>query len=253
MVVPPKSWQFVYLRSVDSTNAYAKDRTANSKPRRFTAVFTDHQTDGRGQYDRKWQANARENLLCSLIIPLEQVTLAPEKLFIWNMYITAVIRQALDSQVRDQVQIKWPNDLIINGKKVGGILIQNTYSGSTISSSIIGIGINVNQTAFDESLPYATSLKVIDNIHRNPVRILYEIAATIEEASIISDALKNPDFILNLYNKHLYKLGDQVTCIDPDGNPIIGELSGVDAQGKLLLAVDHADLALNHGQYRLQL
>jgi BirA family biotin operon repressor/biotin-[acetyl-CoA-carboxylase] ligase len=247
------SWKFVYLPTIGSTNSFVKDNLANTGPLHLTAVFTDHQTEGRGQYDRKWSSTAGQNLLCSLLIPMEHSEVPHQDLYQWNMYIAAVIRQVLDSLVEPNVYIKWPNDIIINDKKVGGILIENIYSGSKLSASIIGIGINVNQIKFDKSLPNATSLQVIDGKHRDPTEILYALTSTFDQESLMSKSQENPDLVLNLYNRYLYNLGNEVTCIDTENNAIKGVLKGVSVDGHLQLQVDQASLSLSHSQYKLML
>ncbi len=249
----PMSWKFVYLPTVGSTNSFVKDNLANTGPLHLTAVFTDHQTEGRGQYDRKWSSTAGQNLLCSLLIPMEHSQIPHEDLYQWNMYIAAVVRQVLDSIVESNVYIKWPNDLIIEGKKVGGILIENIYTGSKLSASIIGIGININQVEFEESLPNATSLQVIDGNHRDTNEILYALTSTFDQESLMSKSQENPDLVLNLYNKYLYKLGKRVMCTDAENNAISGILNGVTVDGNLQLLVDQALLSLSHSQYKLLL
>jgi len=248
---PLKSWQFVYLKEVTSTNTYVKDNCANTNPRQKVVVFTDHQTEGRGQYGSTWSSSVGKNLLMSIYQPLESKSLDPLFPFKWNMYIAVIVRQVIQQLVEKKVSIKWPNDIIINDKKVGGILIQNLYSGSQIQSSIIGIGINVNQETFDDSLPYATSLKRQGTKNYDRQDILYQIINLLDGHSLNEAQTKNPHLILNMYNKHLYKVKENVTCRDKDGAQIEGILSHIDKNGDLNLKHDGALLRLAHGNYKL--
>lgn len=249
----PKSWKFIYLPSVGSTNAYAKGIISNTNPLYFTAVFTDHQTDGKGQYDRKWVSETNKNLLCSLLIPMKSIDIPHNDVFRWNMYIAVAIRQVLQSYIEETIYIKWPNDLIIRDKKLGGILIENIYSGQSMTSSIIGVGININQNTFDESLPDATSLVQIDQTLRNPTDILYAITNMFNHEGIGSINHKNPDLIMNLYNKYLYKVGKTITIMDADEIPMQAVLKGVLKDGNMEVQVDQTHLKLSHGQYRMVL
>jgi len=167
------------------------------------------------------------------------------------MYIAVVLRQVIQHYVDHPVTIKWPNDIIINDKKVAGILIQNLYSGSQLSSSIIGIGVNVNQETFDESLPYATSLRQVIHRYLDREEILYRLVSTLDQQVITESMLKNSDTILNLYNNQLYKKGEIVTCMDKEANTMQGQLSHVDKNGDLNLHSNGALLKLPHGHYRL--
>ncbi len=248
-----KSWQFVYLNEVTSTNTYVKDNCANTNPRQKTVVFTDHQTEGRGQYGSTWSSEAKCNLLCSIYLPLGPESLDPSFPFQWNMYIAVVLRQVIQLSVDQPVKIKWPNDIIISDKKVAGILIQNGYNGSQLKSSTIGIGVNVNQKTFDKSLPSATSLMQLTNRAHDRLQLLYEIIATLDQESLSQSKLKNPNLIINLYNKHLYKITENVTCLDNHGNAMQGTLQYIDKNGELILQSNGAMLKLTHGQYSMAL
>ena len=246
-----KSWQFVYLKQVTSTNTYIKDNCANTNPRQKAVVFTDHQTEGRGQYGSTWSSAVGQNLLVSLYQPLDHSSQDPSFPFKWNMYIAVIVRQVIQQLVDQPVSIKWPNDILINHKKVAGILIQNLYSGSQLTASIIGIGINVNQKQFDESLPHATSLSLQGSKLLSQQDILYQIITTLDGESISDTHVKNPNLILNLYNKHLYKVQEDVICKDKAGNQLEGILSHIDKNGDLNLLHQGAQLKLTHGSYRL--
>ncbi len=154
----------VYHRfdELSSTNDYARDLLAKSKPPEGTVVQAASQSAGRGQFGSSWVSAPGENLTLSVILypkwlPVqaqfrlnEAVALAVRDTVVWGL--ESVLTPSL------QVSIKWPNDICIGPAKTAGILIQNTLKGAFLQTSIIGIGLNVNQTDFPESAPNASSL-----------------------------------------------------------------------------------------------
>ncbi len=243
------SWRFIYLPKTQSTHSVAKTYISNASPNSKIAVFTDHQTDGIGQYGREWSSEASHNLTTSLVFPFnnQQSFTNP---FLWNMYVANVVHQAITQYAGANLSIKWPNDIIINGRKVGGILVNNTFTGSYISGSVVGIGINVNQTVFDNSLPHASSLKLELGLDYNPLELLLVITSTFLSNGIVESINENSEMILNLYNKNLYKRGENITCQDSTKEVITGILQGVNAQGNLVLASNQAEVTLKHGNHR---
>src|SRR5690606_18341153 len=120
-------------------------------------IVAEQQHSGKGQRGRHWQDEAGASLLMSLII-------APQKpvnqQFIFSAAVAIAVAQVVSELLpNQQIAIKWPNDLIINDKKAGGILIENILRGSTWSYAVAGIGLNVNQTLLPQ-LPNATSLRL---------------------------------------------------------------------------------------------
>ncbi|MBN1142868.1 MAG: biotin--[acetyl-CoA-carboxylase] ligase [Bacteroidales bacterium] len=145
------------LDSVDSTNNYAAALLAKGTAKDGTVILSAYQTRGKGQGSNTWISGAGENLLFSII--LKPQSFPADMQFFLSMSISWGIAGFLETLVRP-VQIKWPNDILINNKKVAGILIENTVSGMNLNTSVIGIGLNVNQDAFPEGITNATSLKL---------------------------------------------------------------------------------------------
>ena len=148
-------WQVKFTAKTGSTNSDLKLYPAQllEKP---LVLITDEQLGGRGQLQKKWAANSGENILCS-------IALKPQKhkgLQLLGLLTAVSIVEAiskLDSTI--QTEIKWPNDVIINGKKVAGILVETQYAANRVEKVIIGFGINVNQLEFQGELKEsATSL-----------------------------------------------------------------------------------------------
>lgn len=146
-----------YLPSCQSTNDEAADLIVQDDPPEGTLVITDRQMAGRGQRGNVWLAEPGQNLTVSLL--LRPGFLAPTEQFWLNVAISVGIADALTPLTDGLLRVKWPNDLYIDNQKIGGILIENTIQGPSLAWSIIGMGINSNQTSFE--LSTATSLQNI--------------------------------------------------------------------------------------------
>jgi len=131
--------------SVDSTNEAIKQRMRWGRAVSGWVMRAEHQTSGRGQFGTTWESQAGSNLLFSLL--LIESNLPAERPFQLNMTICRTLVDALRDFV-PQVRIKWPNDLYVGDRKLGGILIENQWLGGRWQSAIAGIGINVMQTEF---------------------------------------------------------------------------------------------------------
>lgn len=154
----------IWLESVDSTNNEAKRRIASLADMSVIAAY--EQTAGRGQRENIWLSEPGKNLTASIVLKHDGTILsrvsADNQFIISEMISKAVVGLLADYGVI--ARIKWPNDIYVGDKKICGILIEHTLRGSSIINSIIGVGLNVNQTEFDESLPNPTSLAAERNL-----------------------------------------------------------------------------------------
>lgn len=144
-----------YLPSCQSTNDEAADLIARTDPPEGTLTITNNQTAGRGQRGNTWQAEPGQNLTFSTV--LRPTFLTPTEQFWLNIAVSVGIVDALLPLTDGLIRVKWPNDLYLDNQKLGGILIENTIQGTSLAWTIIGLGLNVNQTGF--ALPTATSLQ----------------------------------------------------------------------------------------------
>lgn len=152
---------FINLKSIDSTNLFALQLLKEKAVIEGTVIRAEQQYAGRGQRDNSWLSEANKNLTLSIILTPKWLPINQQ--FYLTMVAALGVRHCLAAicGTKKIVQIKWPNDILINGKKIAGILIENNVLGKQISSSVVGIGINVNQTKFDTALPFASSLRVV--------------------------------------------------------------------------------------------
>lgn len=137
--------------SLDSTNDYAKEHI-HTLPH-FTIIRARFQTAGRGQFQRHWQSNPNENILMTLVL---KSNLQPQHIpFIETTAIQSCL--TLLDQYHVHGNHKLPNDILVSGKKIAGMLIETKQTGLDVEYVLLGIGFNINQTSF-QSLPNATSL-----------------------------------------------------------------------------------------------
>ncbi|MBR3434014.1 MAG: biotin--[Bacteroidaceae bacterium] len=157
----------IALDITDSTNRYAKALPSNES-KELTLVTAEFQEAGRGAGTNKWESEQGKNLLFSLIAYPQR--LQANQMFALSEVTALAIRDALSSYTPG-FQIKWPNDIYYNDKKISGMLIENDLRGKWVHRSIIGVGVDINQTSFLSDAPNPVSLAQIlgKAVERNQV------------------------------------------------------------------------------------
>ncbi len=231
----------IYLEETSSTNDFLVQLLSqNPFLVQGTVVLAGYQTGGRGQQGSCWQSNSNENLLLSVLFK-PKFLLAHEQ-FALSQAIALGILDFLRSDFglsRPIFGIKWPNDLYVLGverKKIGGILIENVLQGMFVQQSVVGIGLNINQTVFDLSLPNATSLRSIFGIDFD-VRLLCGMLLLCLERRYLQ--LQSGDFgqIRSDYLADLLGYG-QFQMFLIEGKRCRGRIVGVDELGFLMVSID---------------
>lgn len=221
----------IYLPSIDSTNNYAKDYITKTSPIDGTVIFADEQFAGRGQIGNKWQTEPNKNLTFSIICQCRFLPATNQ--FGLSMAIAFGIAKALENILPTAtVNIKWPNDILINNKKVAGILIENTIAGMFLNYSIIGIGLNVNQEEFSQELN-ATSLKLELKRENDRISVLQEILSSIEKYFLLLKEGKM-EAIKTAYLNKLFQY-KEVALYKKNEIEIEGTITDVEASGKLVM------------------
>lgn len=146
----------IRLDSVNSTNSYLSEKMNNTGFHEGVVVIAEEQSEGRGQANNSWKSSKGDNLLCSILFK-PKCDLVYQ--FYFNQLVANSICQTLSEFGLDS-EIKWPNDILVKGQKIAGILIENKIKGRVLESSIVGIGLNINQSKFDKDLINPTSLKL---------------------------------------------------------------------------------------------
>jgi len=147
-----------YLSKVDSTNAFANNLLSKSTPIEGTVIYTDNQYAGRGQIGSKWESSVGKNITMSVILHPKFLPIVDQ--FKLNQAIALAIYDLLSEYVfsLNQLHVKWPNDIYVGNKKIGGVLIENRLRGNVLADSVVGVGLNINQSDFSPSLANPTSL-----------------------------------------------------------------------------------------------
>lgn len=150
-----KTGKIIEISSVGSTNNFASELLKKQKLADETIIWTRSQTKGRGQRGNNWISEDNKNITCSIVLSPQFLPL--EKQFFLSVITSVSIIDFLKNKVNN-LKIKWPNDIYHQNSKLGGILVENSISGSVLSNSIIGIGLNINQKKFPKELPNPVSL-----------------------------------------------------------------------------------------------
>ena len=160
-------WNIQIFAELPSTQTLARERLSSGKAKHGDVIVALHQTGGKGRYENRiWHDEAGANLLMTIILTEIPAPFADKMQFITALSVLAAIRSLLGNEIRafapERVRLKWTNDILIDGKKISGVLSEAIWSGSTMKGAAIGIGININQDHFSGPLAYhAISLKHI--------------------------------------------------------------------------------------------
>lgn len=238
----------IKLSATESTNSYLKQLMTSKNVVDFTVVTAVEQTKGRGQVNSNWESEAGKNLTFSVLKLHKQLGL--EGHFLISICVSLAIYQVLSSLSVPRLSIKWPNDILSGTSKICGILIENSIGGQEIKSSVIGIGLNVNQISF-LNYPKASSLKLILNRELHLEELLDLI---IKQLSNSLSQLQKPnwDLMFENYESQLFKKGVTATFQEPNGPLFAGIIQGVTKEGKLRLLLED-DKMMEYGLKEVKL
>lgn len=228
----------IKLNATASTNDYLRNLCTVQSLENYTTVTTEIQTQGKGQRGNKWISEPHKNLILSTLI--KDTLTIHSSIFDLNIAISMAIVSALQHFKIPKINIKWPNDILADGKKIAGILIENSFSGSNSISSIVGIGLNVNQTRF-EDLPRASSLKNLTGKEFDKDEILNAIVNQIQKNC---EQIKtgHTEVLWSEYHKHLFRKDIPSVFENPDGTKFMGIIKQVLKNGKLQLLLEDDSL-----------
>lgn len=227
------------FQSLDSTNNFAAKLLTEENPEEGTVILAEFQTAGRGQRGKNWEASAGKNLLTSVI--LRPVFLSIDRHAILNKAVAIAVFDTVKNFCETaQVHIKWPNDILVNGMKIAGILIENVVRSGNIESSIAGIGMNVLQTKFEE--PRATSLALESN-SLIPVDVVCDSLLLNLERRYQELKQRNFDQLRSDYREHLYGLDQMKTFLYQD-RQTEAAIRGVTPEGYLILEMANGEKKL---------
>ena len=236
MTLPPLSTraigqQFWYHATCNSTNHIAQQLIQNQQARHGAVVFSDEQTEGRGQHTNRWESAAGQNLTFSLVLypdmPIEQQ-------FYLTIIASLAVTDTLNRYVPEKFTIKWPNDILCESSKICGILIQNNLKDRKIHTTVVGIGLNINQIIFQA--PRAASLALLTEKTHERTVILTSLLQHLEsrylqwQAGALS-TLK-ADYLQRMHWR------DKPHFFQDERGTFRGTILGIDATGRLALETE---------------
>jgi len=222
----------VYVPQCHSTNSLATELSQKAETPEGTLIVTNHQMAGRGQRGSSWEAAPSENLTFSLI--LKPNFLQPQNQFQLNQAFSLGVLDYVKTKLTADIKVKWPNDVMINERKVCGILFENQISGNELRHSIVGIGLNVNQQSFQYraagSLSFFSQQKYF-----LPVE-LEELLCQLESRYLMLKEGKHEELKAE-YLRNLYRIGETHRFSNQEVE-FDGIISGIDEMGRLRIEVE---------------
>ena len=232
---------FIYAEEIDSTNTYLLDKK-NKNLTDGTVVFAEKQNKGRGRKDRVWYSVKDQNLNFSILLTNKKYL--GKNINLINLVSSLAVAQSIENLFQLNTNLKWPNDVLIKGKKVSGILLEASSQGSKIERLIIGIGINVNQTMFQGNFnvpPTSIKLEANENIERE--RLLAEVLNIFEE--LLQKIINEPEAVLKDWKARCRMIGEKIEVSD-DNTTKYGIFDDIDENGFLLLKTKDREIEKIH-------
>jgi BirA family biotin operon repressor/biotin-[acetyl-CoA-carboxylase] ligase len=217
----------MYLRETRSTNLVLKEMLREYELPEGFVLRTDFQSAGKGQLGNSWESEKGKNLLFSVLLYPQHIAI--DQQFILSQLVSVAILRTLNSFCAG-FSIKWPNDIYFGDKKIGGILIENSLQGSKLNTSIVGIGLNINQKTFRSDAPNPVSLRQITAKNQRRKNILQDVLNNIYELYKKMDV----EAIRKEYFENLYRRVGFYTYRDNKGL-FEAELAGIESDGCLKL------------------
>ncbi|SDE87326.1 BirA family transcriptional regulator, biotin operon repressor / biotin-[acetyl-CoA-carboxylase] ligase [Pricia antarctica] len=228
----------IKLDATDSTNAYLRKLLLSNVLDDYTVVTARQQKKGRGQMGTIWQSDAGKNLTFSVL--RNHLNLLVDDSFVLNLCVSLAVYSVLKQHKVPELSIKWPNDILSGRSKLCGILIENSLSGNKINTSIIGIGLNVNQLYF-EKLQNVSSLQLVLGKTFDLDTLLQDIVSQLKKV-FLGFEQKGAAHLWDEYADVLFRKGKPSTFEDKDGERFMGFIKGVSKDGKLIIALEDAVL-----------
>jgi BirA family biotin operon repressor/biotin-[acetyl-CoA-carboxylase] ligase len=234
------------VEETTSTNEMATNALKASKVIEGTAFIANHQTQGKGQRGRVWQSYPNQNVLVSYVYFPK--FLKNDQQFYLIKAVSLAIKDLLDKYLMDKARIKWPNDIYINDLKITGVLIESTMKGSYMGSSVIGIGMNVNQKEFSNQVN-ATSIVLETGMGCNLDMMFSELSYHLEQRYLMIK--KKPQSLDQEYQKALYRLNEKTRFKLADTTVEMTVL-GVDELGQLKVSDDEGQI-FNYAMHQIKM
>jgi BirA family biotin operon repressor/biotin-[acetyl-CoA-carboxylase] ligase len=234
----------IRLDTVDSTNNYTANLQKEGRIGHGTVILAEEQTSGRGQRGAVWESKPADNLLVSLFLVPANLSVQDQVALTHfaSLSVVQVLRKFGISS-----QIKWPNDILVNGQKIAGILIENTISSGRVSSSITGIGLNVNQLHFGglsalSIRNFTDHFVPIDDVLLSLISCMQDLWETLDSGDLLS--------LKGAYLEHLY-LKDVKALFSDESGEFSGIITGITSEGQLRIMREEGEKIYGIKEVRL--
>lgn len=236
---------FIYCDEVESTNTVllsSKEFNQNG-----TVVVAEHQSKGRGRKNREWISSSGQNLTFSILLKGE---FKDHKINLINLSSAIAVAQAIENLYQLNVELKWPNDVLIHKKKISGILIESVSKANKINKVVIGIAINVNQPNFPgkfDIVPTSVRKEFHSIVSRE--KLLSEVLNNFEE--MIEECDHKPKKVLDDWRNRCKMIGERVKIVSEEKTKV-GIFEDIDENGFLILRQTDKTEKIHYGDVSLR-
>ena len=230
--------KLIKLDAIDSTNEFLKRLSNKEDLENFTVVTAENQIKGKGQMGAVWRSEIGKNLIFSILV--KNFLLEINEIFNLNIAVSLAVITVLKKNSIPDLSIKWSNDILSANKKIGGILIENSIKSDGTIVSIVGLGLNVNQTNF-EGLPKASSLALVTGQEFDKDQILSEIVNQLK--TNVSESKQNPVSLRQQFIDSLFKKDIPMPFTNQNEEKFMGIIQGISPIGKLLVLLEDDSVA----------
>jgi len=237
---------FVYAEELSSTNTFLMDKQSGYN-QSGTVVLAEKQTSGKGRKDRVWYSAPDSNLTFSILLSNNKFLEGNSSLI--NFAASLAVAYSIENLFQLKTELKWPNDVLINGKKTSGILIEASSQGSKIERFVVGIGINVNQTSFQGSFnfpPTSIRMELDRNVERE--KLLAEILNHFE--NLLEKIKSNKIEVIKEWKAKCNMIGEKISIVENDSEKF-GLFYDIDSEGFLLLKTKAGIEKIHYGDVSL--
>lgn len=230
---------YLYLKEVESTNLWLKEKIRRENLPEGFVVRADFQVAGRGQGTNRWESERGRNLLCSVLLRPEHIPVGSQ--FVISQLTALAILKTLRQLVplhKDAFSVKWPNDIYWNDRKLGGILIENIVQGGVIKASVLGIGINVNQKYFYSDAPNPVSLLQLSGNRHRVVTLMHGIFTHLFDLYQQPIEVIQTEYMASSYRREGFhpffsdakgRFEARIVRVDDDGQLVLKEKTGAES------------------------
>lgn len=237
---------FVYAEELSSTNTFLMDKK-NGYNNNGTVVLAEKQTSGKGRKDRVWYSAPETNLTFSILLTKDKFLNNNSSLI--NFAASLAVAFSIENLYQLKTELKWPNDVLLDGKKTSGILIESTSQGNKIERFVVGIGVNVNQPSFQGTFNYPpTSIRI--ELGRNVERERF-LAEILNNFELLLERIKsNKIEVINDWKAKCKMIGEKISVVENDSEKF-GIFYDIDEEGFLLLKTKDGIEKVHYGDVSL--